>query len=122
MSPDQEPILLNCFRLQHLLRERLTIRFEYLLTTNALDCAQFKSLDDIQKRLDQEWTEAEEAAVKTGDAHYCDVSRDIEVIHSRWVLDSLTVPLRELMKDDEYRSEATAHANRIRELQNRMAQ
>jgi hypothetical protein len=58
VSPDQKPVLLNCFGLQHLLREQLTNRFEHLLTTNALDCALFKSLDNIQRRLDQGWTEA----------------------------------------------------------------
>jgi hypothetical protein len=121
-SPDQEPILLNCFRLQHLLRERKKIRFEYLVSTNSLNCALFKSLDDIQKRLDQEWTEAEEAAIKASDAHYCDVSREIEAIQSKWVPDLLTAPLRELTKDGIYRMESIAHADRIRELEKRMAQ
>src|SRR6266446_77793 len=65
-SPDQEPILLNCFRLQRLLRERTTIRFEYLVSTTSLNCALFKSLDDIQKRVDQQWTEAEEAVIEAG--------------------------------------------------------
>jgi len=121
-SPDQEPILLNCFRLQHLLRERTTIRFEYLVSTNSLDCALLKSLDDIQKRLDQEWTEAEEAAIKASDAHYCNVSREIEAIQSKWVPDLPTAPLRQLMKDDIYRAESLAHADKIRELQKRMSQ
>ena len=121
-SPDQEPILLNCFKLQRLLRERTTIRFEYLVSTISLDCALFKSLDDIQKRLDEEWTEAEEAAIKAGDAHYRDVSREIEAIQSKWVPDLLTAPLRELMKDGIYRTESLAHADKIRELEKRMAQ
>lgn len=81
-SPDHIAILLNCFRLQHLLRERLTIRFEYLLTTKSLSCAPFNSLDDIQKRLDQGWTEAEEVAIKEGNSHYCDISREIELFNS----------------------------------------
>jgi hypothetical protein len=121
-SPDHVPTLLNCFRLQHLLRERLTIRFEYLLTTKSLDCAPFNSLDDIQKRLDQGWTEAEEMAIKEGNSHYCDISREIEAIQLRWLPDSLTAPLRELMRDDLYRKESAAHADRIRDFQRRIAQ
>jgi len=120
-SPDHIPILLNCFRLQHLLRERLTIRFEYLLTTKSLDCGPFNSLDDIQKRLDQEWTEAEETAIKEGNTHYCDISREIEAIQLKWLPDSLTTPLGELMRDDIYRNESVAHADRIREFQRRIA-
>jgi hypothetical protein len=120
-SPGYEPIILICFRLQHLLSERLTIRFEYLVSTDSLDCARFKSLDDVQKRLDQEWTEAEEAAVKAGDARYSDISREIEAIQFKWVPDSLTVPLQKLMQDDIYRAESLAHAEKIREFQKRMA-
>jgi hypothetical protein len=121
-SPDHIPILLNCFRLQHLLGERLTIRFEYLLTTKSLDCAPFNSLDDVQKRLDQGWTEAEEVAIKEDNSHYCDISREIEAIQFKWLPDSLTAPLRELMRDDIYRKDSVAHADRIREFQSRIAQ
>lgn len=121
-SPDHIPILLNCFRLQHLLLERLTIRFEYLLTTKSLDCAPFNSLDDLQKRLDQGWTEAEEVAIKKGNSHYCDISREIGTIQLEWLPDSLTTPLRELMRDDIYRKESVAHADKIREFQRRITQ
>jgi hypothetical protein len=107
--------------LQYLLSERLAIRFEYLLTNNSADCAQFKSLDDIQKRLEQGWTEAEDGAIKKDNVRYCKVSEEIEAIQCKWVPDSLTVPLRELMKDDIYRMESVAHADRVREFQRRMA-
>jgi hypothetical protein len=122
VSPDQSSVLRNCFRLQHLLMERLTIRFEHLITTNTLDHSQLKSLDDIQKRLDEGWTEAEERAMKGYNAHYCNIAAEVEAIQSKWTPDSLTLPLRELMKDDMYRKQSTAHADSIRELQKRMAQ
>jgi len=119
-SPDQKPLVHNCFRLQYLLMERQKTRFEWLITTNSLDCAVFKSLGDIERRLDQEWTAADEAAINACDAHYCDVCRQIEAIQSQWVPDSLTTPLRKLTEDDIYRADSQDHAKRIRELEKRI--
>jgi hypothetical protein len=122
VAPAKKTVLLNCFKLQYLLRERTTMRFKYLFTTNPMDCARFKSLGDIEMRLHQEWTEAEEAAIKAGNAQYCDVSREIDAIQSKWVPDSLTAPLRELMEDDIYRKESVAHADKMREFGRLIAQ
>jgi len=120
LSPDHSLALRNCFRLQYLLSERRRSRFEFLLDTKSIDCALFKSLDEIAERVDKGWTEAEEGAIKERDPHYRDISREIAGIQSRWVPDLLTVPLRRLMHDDIYRKESLAHAARIRELERRM--
>ena len=113
VSPDQERVLLNCFRLQDLLMERTKIRFEFLIKTKLLDCAPYKSLDAISERLDQEWTEADESVIKKSNSHYGDLSREIDDIRSRWDPDSLTDPLRALTQDFEYRAASIAHASKI---------
>jgi hypothetical protein len=73
VSPDQRPVLLNCFRLQDLLMEQRAIRFEFLLKSRSLDCALFKSLDEISQRLDKDWCAAEEGALKESNSHYGDL-------------------------------------------------
>jgi hypothetical protein len=60
VSPDQKPLLLNCFKLWDLLMDQRAIRFEYLLETRSLDCAIFKSLDEIDERLDKDWDVTED--------------------------------------------------------------
>jgi len=92
-SPGQEPLLRNCFRFQSLLIERQSMRFNFLLKSKAIDCALFESLDDIGARLDKDWMEAEEGAIRERNPHYGDVSGEIEAIKSHWDADALTAPL-----------------------------
>ena len=110
VSPDHKTALLNCFRLQDLLRERATLRFEFLIKTQSFNCAPYKSLDAISERLDTGWTEAEEGAIKESNAHYKDVSREIADIRSKWDPDSLTAPLRALTQDSQYKA-ASRHCS-----------
>jgi hypothetical protein len=67
--PDQKPLLLNCFKLWDLLMDQRAIRFEYLLKAQSLDCAIFKSLDEIDERLDKDWDVIEEGILKKSNAH-----------------------------------------------------
>src|SRR5450631_3602818 len=93
VSPDQKLALLNCFRLQDLLRERETIRFEFLLEIHSLDCFLIKSLEEMEQRLDHGWTDAEEGVLKEINLHYGGVSRDITEMRSKGIPNSLTDPL-----------------------------
>jgi hypothetical protein len=121
VSPDQELALLNCFRLQGLLRKRETIRFEFLLDIHSLDCSLTKSLDEIEQRLDKGWTEAEEGVLKEINSHYGGVSREITEIRSKGIPNSLTDPLRALQQDSKYRAASIAHAAVVRKFQKKIA-
>jgi hypothetical protein len=121
VSPDKKLALLNCFRLQDLLRERETIRFEFLLEIYALDCSLITSLDEIHQRLDQGWTEAEEGVLKEINSHYGGVSREIAEIRSKGVPNSFADLLNALQQDPKYRTASIAHAALVRKLQRKIA-
>jgi hypothetical protein len=121
VSPDQKSVLFNCFRLQNLLMDQRAIRFEYLLKSKSLDCAIFNSLDEVSERLDKGWSAAEEGALKERNSHYSDVCREIHDIQSKWVPDVLTAPLKAVEQDPQYRAAREAIANRVQELQSRIA-
>ena len=121
VSPDQKLALRNCFRMQDLLRVQHIIRFEFLLEIHSLDCALFKSLEEIEQRLHEGWTEAEEGVLKEFNSHYSAVSREITEIRSKWPPNSLTYPLQALQQDPEYSTASIAHAALVRKLERRMA-
>jgi hypothetical protein len=121
VSPDQEVLMLNCFKLWDLLMDQRAIRFEYLLKSQSLDCAIFKSLDEIEERLDKDWEAAEESTLKKSNAHYASICQEIADIKSKWDADSLTAPLKALEQDPQYRAARQADADRTREFQRRIA-
>ena len=91
------------------------MRFEYLLKTKSLDCSIFKSLDEIDERLDKDWDLSEEDALKKSNAHYTGICQEIVDIKSKWDSDSLTAPLKTLEQDPHYRAAREANADRIQE-------
>jgi hypothetical protein len=101
VSPDQKALLLNCFKLQNLLMDQRAMRFEYLLKSKSRDCAIFKSLDEIDERLDKDWIAAEEGALKQSNLHYGAISQEIAEIQSKWDSEALTTPLRVLDQDPQ---------------------
>lgn len=121
VSPDQKPLLLNCFRLQNLLMDQRAIRFEYLLKSKSMDCAIFKSLDEISERLDKDWTATEEGDLKESNSNYRDICQEIDDIQSKWDSDSLTAPLKAVEQDPQYRAAREAIADRVQELRSRIA-
>jgi hypothetical protein len=121
ISPDQKPLMLNCFKLWDLLMDQRAIRFEYLLKAQSLDCAIFKSLDEIEERLDKDWGAAEESILKKSNAQYASICQEIADIKSKWGADSLTAPLKALEQDPQYRAARQADADRTREFQRRIA-
>jgi len=114
-------VLRNCFRLQDLLSEQRANRFEFLLKSRSFDCALFKSLDEIDQRLDKDWDTAEEGALKECNPHYRDICQEIGEIQSKWDSESLTAPLNAVEKDPQYRTARLALADRVQELQSRIA-
>jgi hypothetical protein len=121
ISPNQKPLLLNCFKLWDLLMVQREIRFEYLLKSKSLDCSTFKSLDEIDERLDKGWDVTEEVNLKKSNAHYTSICQEIADIKSKWDSDSLTAPLRALEQDPQYRAAREENADRIQELQRRLS-
>jgi hypothetical protein len=97
------------------------MRFEYLLKSKTLDCAVFKSLDEVSQRLDKNWKATEEGALKESNSLYCGICQEIADIKSKWDSDSLTAPLRAVQLDPQYRVAREAIADRVRELQSRIA-
>ena len=121
MSPDQEPVLRNCFRLQNLLIDQRLIRFKFLLKSMSLDCAIFKTLDELDQRLDKDWNAAEEGDLEKGNSHYSGLCQEIADIRSKWDAESLAAPLEAVEQDSRYRAARLAMADRVQELQKRIA-
>jgi hypothetical protein len=121
MSPDQEPVLRNCFRLQNLLIDQRLLRFKFLLKSKSLDCAIFKSLDELDQRLDKDWTATEECDLEKRNSHYTGICQEIADIQSKWEAESLTAPLEAVEQDSRYRAARLAMADRVQELQKRIA-
>jgi hypothetical protein len=121
VAPDQSAALLKCFRMQVLMNEQQSIRFESLLKSNFRDWALLKSLDAIAQRLGKDWSAAEDEALIQRNSHYRDVSQEIKDIQANWDFDSLTEPLRVLDQDPQYRAERLTIADSVEELQRRIA-
>jgi hypothetical protein len=121
MSPDQELVLRNCFRLQNLLIDQCLIRFKCLLKSKSLDCAVFNSLDELDQRLDKNWTAADEEVLNKSNSHYTGICQEIADIWSKWDAESLTEPLKVVEQDPRYRAARVAIADRVQELQRRIA-
>ena len=98
ISPDKEPLLLNCFKLWDLLIDQRANRFEYLLKSKCLDCSIFKSLDEIDERLDKDWDVTEDDILKKSNTHYTSICQEIADIKSKWDPYSLTHPSRHSSK------------------------
>jgi hypothetical protein len=84
VTPAHKHAWQSAFTLQRLLKRRQSFRFKYLFACGKIDMATFASLDSIAKRLDEEWTQAEEAALRDRMSAYRNDSRAIEDMQSKW--------------------------------------
>ena len=120
VSPEFKLAWLNVYRLQRLLIEQRTIRFEYLLQTRLLDCSNFETLDAIAERLDAGWSDAEEIAVQASNAPYSQISLAIEDIRSKWKPYAVGESYKMLENDPEYQTARSALSGRAREFAERV--
>jgi hypothetical protein len=120
VSPEFKLAWQNVYRLQRLLMEQRTIRFEYLLETCVLDCSLFETLDAIAERLDAGWGDAEEVAVQTCNAHYSEISLEIADIRSKWKPYAVGESFKMLENDPEYQTARLALASRAQEFADRV--
>ena len=97
VSPEFKLAWQNVYRLQRLLMEQRTIRFEYLLQTRVLDCSIFDTLDAIA----QAGRDAEEIAVQACNAHYSEISLAIADIRSKWKAYAVGESFKMLENDSE---------------------
>jgi phenylpropionate dioxygenase-like ring-hydroxylating dioxygenase large terminal subunit len=119
-SRDWNPALQRAFRLQQVLIDRQALRFGYLLAGDALDSAGLRSLNDITVRLDQGWSEAEEARLIESNPTYEEVVREIKDIQSNWDPNILAEPLQELQRDEKYHAARRALADKVQELEDQL--
>jgi hypothetical protein len=116
VTPAHKHAWQNAFTLQRLLKRRQSFRFKYLFACGKIDMASFASLDSIAKRLDEEWTGAEEADLRDHMSAYRDDSRAIEDMHSKWNPHALD-DARQLLEDDsKYREARLALSEGARKL------
>jgi hypothetical protein len=122
LSPDRKLAWKNVFRLQHLLKEREALRFEYLFGRDKFDGVNLRSLSSIAARLDNGWSEAEEAELEESLAIYRGISREIEDIQSTWDPNALGDSSRVVDQDLKYCDARRALADRTRKLEVRLAE
>jgi hypothetical protein len=118
-SPNHKLMLQVTFGLQDVLNKRQALRFEYLLRGNTFVSEVWKSLSRISERLEKEWGEEEEAALKKNKA-YADVLREIEALQVKLDPAAITEPLHALERDSNYRDARLALADRVREFEKRL--
>ena len=87
-----------------------------------LDWAIFKTLDGLDQRLDKDWNAAEEDELTKREARYIGICQEIADIRLKWDVESLTAPFKAVEQDPQYRAARLAMADRVRELQKRIAQ
>jgi hypothetical protein len=117
VSPAHKQAWQNAFNLQRLLKRRQSFRFKYLFAGGKLDFATFKSLDSIAERLENGWTEADEADLRERNATYRDESRAIADIQSKWDPHALDDARQLLENDSKYREARLGLAERSRKLE-----
>ena len=118
--PDRKLAWQNAFRLQRLLIERQILRLQYLYEGGVFCNGLWKSLTSIEKRLDQEWSEDEEATLKEGKPIYDNVSREIQDCRLRFDPAALVDAARVLERDVKYRDARLAHVERMKKLREQL--
>jgi hypothetical protein len=121
LSPDRKLAWQNVFRLQNLLKERQALRFEYLFGRDKFDGVNLRSLSSIAARLDNGWSEADEAELKENLSTYRGISQEIEDIQSKWDSNALGDSSRVVDQDLKYCDALRALADRTRKLEARLA-
>jgi hypothetical protein len=121
LSPDRKLAWQNVFRLQSLLKERQALRFEYLFGRDKFDGVNLRSLSSIAARLDNGWSEADEADLKENLSTYRGISQEIEGIQSKWDSNALGDSSRVVDQDLKYCDALRDLADRTRKLEARLA-
>lgn len=115
VTPDFQAAWQIAFKLQRLLKEQQGLRFEYWFGCGDLPQVMCQSLDSIARRLDEGWTDEEEAGLTKNLAQYRDMSREIAEIKSKWV-PMLKDAGRTLEKDTKYSEARRALAETSQKL------
>jgi hypothetical protein len=122
LSPDRNLAWQNAFRLQRLLQKQLAPRFEYLFGRGTFGNAPWESLDSIFERLNQGWSQAEEAELKGNAASYAETSREIEDIQSKWDPNLIADPDGALQQDYIFRNAQMALSESSKKLRVQLSQ
>lgn len=120
VSPDFKLAWQNVYKLQRLLKEQQSTRFEYLLKARHLDCSRFESLDAIAERLEAGWSDAEESALRALDTKYNEISLEIADIRSTWRPYAVGESFKMLENDPEYQTARLALSSRAQEFAERV--
>jgi hypothetical protein len=115
VSPDRKLAWQNVFRLQHLLKEREFLRFNYLFAAEKFDKETLKSLSSIAERLDKGWSEVEEGWLNEKLSTYRRLSREIRDIQSKWDPNALGDSSRVLDQDSKFCDALRMLADRVHE-------
>jgi hypothetical protein len=122
LAPDRKVAWQNVFRLQHLLKERQALRFEYLFGRDKFDEGTLGSLTSIAARLDNGWSEEEEAKLKESLSIYRGIAQEIEDIQSKWDSNALGDSSRVVDQDMKYCDARRALADRTRKIEAQLAE
>jgi hypothetical protein len=120
VSPDFKLAWQNVYKLQRLLKDQQSIRFEHLLKACHLDCSRFESLDAIAERLEAGWSDPEESALRVLNAKYNKISLEIADIRSKWRPHAVGESFKMLENDPEYQTARLALSNRAQEFAERV--
>lgn len=120
VSPTQEVVLRNVFRLQILYNEREALRFEYFFRKCSTEVAAFRSLSDLSERLIKDWSDDDEDGIKSGNSNYASVLQGIADLEGKTDSPALDKPFQTLTEDPNYRKARLAFAERTKELNERL--
>jgi hypothetical protein len=122
VSPETKRASQVAFRLQRLLNERQTLRFEFLFTSKKLEPLEMQTLSSIETRIDAGWTEAEESDLMLNFSSYKNIAREINDLNAAMDPGALARRRAVLEKDSKYLEARLALAERARKLMNQMTE
>lgn len=119
--PDRKDALKIAFRIQFLFNEVEALRLEYVLQRNFSEIIVRTSVAGIFKRLINEWSEDEEAALKEDNPTYTDVVSEIARLNAKKDSAAVDGPLQAMEKDPEYIRAREMMRRVLREVNKKLA-
>lgn len=120
ISPEQKYEWQILFKLQRLLSERQTARFEHLFGSNKSDRMTMRSLSSIEERIEKGWSASEEAGLKEKVRSYCDAAREIDDLRAKLVPGMTAKGWYALNQDSQYLDARLALSERVKKLMEQM--
>jgi hypothetical protein len=122
--PDRKGAIDVAFRAQEAMLTRLMTRLTYLIRQGTCADAEWRpyaTTSLVQKRVQEDWTDREEAALARSDVQYAALNNEIESLKKRADPTALEEPYRMMRRDPELIAAAHALDRKVRALDDELS-